>query len=282
MARLHAINQEGLRQLTSKELSQSVDKALGKSVDKAPGKAVDKVGREGKPRAEARAEQRSAILAAGRRQLGEVGPERLSLRAVARDVGLVSSAVYRYFASRDELLTALLIDCYGELGQDAVNADAAVVDRSNGRARWSAATGALRDWALAHRHDYALLYGSPVTGYAAPQDTVGPAMVGTGLLMRIIAETTLAAPEPSPGFDTPVGKALRGARESAPEMLGIELDRQPDDQMLLLAMMAWTTTFGAISFELFGHYVGGVSDTDGFFKAAMDRLADDLQLAGPT
>jgi len=80
-------------------------------------------------RARARAGMIDDIKAAARQRLATEGPN-LSLRAVARDIGVVSSAVYRYFASRDELLTALIIDAYNNLG-DAAEAAEAAVDRSD-------------------------------------------------------------------------------------------------------------------------------------------------------
>src|SRR6185436_694395 len=116
----------------------------------------------------------------------------LSLRAVARELGMVSSALYRYFASRDELLTALIIDTYDSMGEAAESADASVADRSDVLARWIAVTNALRDWALARPHEYALIYGSPVPDYAAPQDTVGPATRPVLVMGAILADAKAA------------------------------------------------------------------------------------------
>src|SRR4051794_8028156 len=89
-------------------------------------------------RERARKEITGEILGAARTRLAEAGPGELSLRAVARDVGMVSSAVYRYFPSRDHLLTALLIHAYDELGAFAEAADDAVGDRADLTARWRA------------------------------------------------------------------------------------------------------------------------------------------------
>ena len=130
-------------------------------------------------RAVARRELTQAIVASARRQLGEIGPAQLSVRAVARDLGMASSAVYRYFPSRDELLTELLVVIYGELADRLEAADAAV-DRADLPARWLALARTLRAWALAAPHEYALLYGSPCRATAPPQATVEPAGRVTG------------------------------------------------------------------------------------------------------
>ncbi|MFC7478796.1 TetR/AcrR family transcriptional regulator [Luedemannella flava] len=127
----------------------------------------------GSIRARVRAEMLAEIKAVARRHLATDGAN-LSLRAVARDMGMVSSALYRYYASRDELLTALIIDAYDALGEAVERADASVTDRADARGRWLACCHAVRDWALAEPAEYALIFGSPVPGYAAPVDTVRP------------------------------------------------------------------------------------------------------------
>src|SRR6266542_2658703 len=121
-------------------------------------------------RARVRAEMTEEIKAVARRHLAADGAN-LSLRAVARDLGMVSSALYRYFASRDDLLPALILDAYDSLGDAVERADAAV-DRGDVLGRWLAACRAVRAWALANPHQYALIYGSPVPGYRAPQDVI--------------------------------------------------------------------------------------------------------------
>src|SRR5258706_9577254 len=110
-------------------------------------------------RARVRAEMITEIKAVARGHL-ETDGANLSLRAVARDLGLVSSALYRYFASRDELLTALIIDAYNALGDAAEQAEAAV-DRADLTGRHAALCHAVRRWAVDHPHEYALTYGSP-------------------------------------------------------------------------------------------------------------------------
>src|SRR3954449_426890 len=106
-------------------------------------------------RARVRAEMTDEIKELARRHLATDGAN-LSLRAVARDLGMVSSAIYRYFPSRDDLLTALILDAYNALGETAEKAGAAVRDRSDHLGRWLAVAHALRDWSVAQPHEYAL------------------------------------------------------------------------------------------------------------------------------
>lgn len=227
-------------------------------------------------RQRAREEITAEILGAARARLGESGPGELSLRAVARDVGMVSSAVYRYFASRDELLTALLIAAYDELGAAAESADAAVGDPADTRARWMATCRATRQWAIAHPHDYALLYGSPVSGYAAPQDTIAPATRVVLRLAAIVADEHAAgAPSPIPPPAAPPGfaDAVHDA-VAAIEQLGGPADLPAE--LVGRTLMAWSALFGVISFELWGHLAGSVDDHNAYFDGVAARLWHDL------
>src|SRR5262249_11962561 len=124
-------------------------------------------------RERARAELTREIKEEARRQLAATGADGLSLRAVARELGMVSSALYRYYSSRDDLLTALIVDAYNALGDAARRAFPR--PPAAARERWIAAWHAIRDWARSNPHEYALIYGSPVPGYRAPEATIGPA-----------------------------------------------------------------------------------------------------------
>src|SRR5439155_5850512 len=107
----------------------------------------------GSIRARVRAELTGEIKAVARRHLAADGAN-LSVRAVARDMGMVSSALYRYFPSRDELLTALILDAYNAMGEAAEAADAGVTHRTDLLGRWLAVAHAVRAWALAQPHEY--------------------------------------------------------------------------------------------------------------------------------
>ena len=92
-------------------------------------------------RARVRAGMIDEIKAVARRHLTTDGAN-LSLRAVARDMGMVSSAIYRYFASRDDLLTALILDAYNSLGSAVEAADRGVVEAAERAAKKPETAGA--------------------------------------------------------------------------------------------------------------------------------------------
>jgi AcrR family transcriptional regulator len=212
-----------------------------------------------------RAELTAEITDAARRQLAEVGAAALSLRAVARDVGMVSSAVYRYFPSRDDLLTRLIIDGYDDLGAAAEAADDPAAPP---RDRWLAVCRAVRGWAKSHPHEYALLYGSPVPGYEAPEDTV-PAASRVGIVLgRILGDAAAAGLLP----EAPGGREPGLLSDAAVAVLGGD-HPSFDDTVRARALLAWSALFGTISFELFGHFVGSVEDGDRYFDRAMSDLA---------
>jgi AcrR family transcriptional regulator len=220
-------------------------------------------------RARARTEVTAAIKEAARRQLAEEGAAKLSLRAVARELGMVSSALYRYFPSRDDLLTALIIDAYDSLGAAAEQARDAAAGTA-AVARWTAVCEAVRGWALAHPHEYALIYGSPVPGYAAPQTTV-PAAARVGLVFIGIVRDTH---EDSGLADLPLPTGLR------PEAERMAADLAPDlpPEAITALVAAWAQLFGLVNFELFGQFNKVVEDREAFFRHAVTGLAHGVGL----
>jgi AcrR family transcriptional regulator len=215
------------------------------------------------------------IKAVARAHLATDGAN-LSLRAVARDMGMVSSALYRYYASRDELLTALIIDAYNDLGQAVEAADASVTDRSQLRTRWLAATRAVRGWALANPAEYALLYGSPVPGYAAPADTIAAAARTPVVLARILADGFDAGQVAEAGFrsSVPIAESVCADLASTRRDIAPELP----EELLLAGMSGWIQMFGVISFELFGQFNNVINARAEFFDQQMELMADFMGL----
>ncbi|MFB7421298.1 TetR/AcrR family transcriptional regulator [Streptomyces sp. NPDC056121] len=235
-------------------------------------------------RARAREEVTAAIKDEARRQLAAEGAAKLSLRAVARELGMVSSALYRYFPSRDDLLTALIIDAYDSVGEAAEQADAALFKKAakgtDGKAgaitpvrRWVTVSEAVRAWALAHPHEYALIFGSPVPGYTAPMTTV-PAASRVGLLFFGIVRD---AHQGRGIAEPPLPEELR------PEAERLGADLAPDLPPAVVAALvaAWAQLFGLIGFELFGQFNRVVEDRATFFTHAATQLAHGVGLVLP-
>jgi AcrR family transcriptional regulator len=213
-----------------------------------------------------RAEMTDEIKAAARRHVAEQGAASLSLRAVAREVGLVSSAVYRYFPSRDDLLTALIVDAYDAIGAVAEATEAG--RRRSAAERVVALATAMRAWAGRHRHEYALIYGSPVPGYEAPVDTVDPATRVSLVFLRILADG-VASGEIDPA---PTGRIPRSVRS---DLAGLRAATALDipDPVLLRGLALWSQLLGSISLELFGHLHNVLHDHDAYFETQMAAAA---------
>jgi AcrR family transcriptional regulator len=220
-------------------------------------------------RERARAEITREIKEEARRQVAAEGAQRLSLRAVARQLGMVSSAVYRYFPSRDSLLTALIIDAYDALGSAAEAADAGR-PRSDLRGRWRAICHSVRNWSAASPHEYALIYGSPVPGYRAPQETVAPASRAGLMLGRLLADAW--ASDAISGITE--GSPMSPLLEEQAAALAMAIAPAVPGPVVLRGLIAWTQLFGMISFELFGQFTGVVDPGEEFFHHAVEQMAD--------
>jgi AcrR family transcriptional regulator len=198
----------------------------------------------GTARARVRAQLTVEIKEAARAELAEAGSSGLSLRAVARRLDMVPSALYRYFDGRDALLTALIIDAYESLAAAVVAADGQA--GPGPLPRWLAVGHSVRAWAWDHPHEWALIYGSPVPGYEAPQDTLGPALE----LVRALAAIVGAGPSGPRPVRLPVEAALAAWLDAVSGALfpGVAPD------VVALAVVAYTHLLGAVSLELFGQF----------------------------
>jgi AcrR family transcriptional regulator len=227
-------------------------------------------------RARARDELISEIKQAAGRQLAEQGSAALSLRAVARELGMVSSAVYRYFPSRDELLAALVSDAYDAVGEAAEAAESAV-RRRDLLGCWMALARAVRCRACANPQEFALIFGSPVPGYQAPADTNDPATRIPLLLVKVLTDAAHAGTS-SASENRPMPRAVRHDLKALRGRFAPDLP----EQQLALALLAWTELIGSISFELFGHLHNVVENYQSYFDYQMRGIGQRLGLAEST
>lgn len=184
-------------------------------------------------------------------QLATAGVSALSLNAIAKHVGMSGPALYRYFASRDDLVTDLVRDAYRSLA-DTVQAAAA----SGGVAE---VAYAVREWALADPQRYLFIYGTPIPGYRAPGDTTAI----SNEIMAALIEVHAACPDD--GRVTPFGSHLEGHREWAG-------DSPVPSAVLRRAVTFWTRLHGVLSLELAGHFDGMGFDPALLFAAELDDL----------
>lgn len=190
--------------------------------------------------AQARAEMREGILRLGREQLAERGAANLSVREIARGLGVASSAIYRHVASRDELLTLLLVDAYEDLSRHVL---AAVESVTGPRRQLMAMSTSMREWAVGDPARWGLIYGTPVPGYAAPAEaTTAPGIRVMAKFLGVLGQgeaTPDAFPEPRPDFAAALHDGLG------------DLGAVVDIPLAAAAVSAWTGLIGTISAEIF-------------------------------
>ena len=197
------------------------------------------------PRARARRHTLARIRSLAVAQLQAGGPAGISLRAIAADLGLTPTAIYRYVDSREDLLTQLLIEGWSALGQAAEDADRACA-RDQPGARFLAVARAVRTWALAHPAEWDLLFGRPVPGYIAPEDTRPPALRLPAVLLAIMADARrlglLTAPP------------VRPDRAHLAQAEALRQRGQADLPATLVALSqaAWSQLIGAVTHEVSG------------------------------
>jgi len=199
---------------------------------------------------------REEIKALARRQMAEQGTAALSLAAIARAMELTPPALYRYYGSRDELITALIVDAYGELAAALAAAVAAVPEGRYG-ARLLAGLRAYRAWALAAPGDFQLIFGNPIPGYVAPAEVTLPAARRSlAVLLGVLqaAHAAGALREPPPGAPAMALPAVPGS----PERLA--------PAVLAHGLSGWARVHGLAMLELFDHIQPIVPDTTAWFE----------------
>jgi len=206
------------------------------------------------PRARYRAQVRTEIKERAWEQIATAGASALSLNAIAKQMGMSGPALYRYFGGRDELITELVRDAYRSLADTfhAASQDGADV---------TALAYALRDWALRDPQRYFLIYGTPVPGYRAPDDTTAI----SSEIMATLLDASAALPPGGPA--TPFDAHLEDHRDWA--------DGHPAPPSALhRALTFWTRLHGVLSLELAGHFTGMGIDPAQLFAAELDDLTD--------
>jgi AcrR family transcriptional regulator len=223
----------------------------------------------GSPPLSRRDERRLATTAEiktiARRQLAEHGPGAVSLREISREMRMASSALYRYFASYDELITALCVDAYDSVA-DALAAACDTRPADDHAGRWWAICHAYRRWSLDNRPDFALIFGTPVPGHHAPEPATGPA---AGRFAAVPLDVYAAAVDA--GAANPIRTHVPKSLEVG-DLLRQLLDTDPErpdypPRLVGIALTAWASVLGFLVTEIFGSLPRLVTDTDQLFRA---------------
>jgi AcrR family transcriptional regulator len=208
------------------------------------------------------------IKALARAQLAEYGTGGINMRAIAREMGTASSALYRYFAGQDELISALCVDAYNA-GADAMADARDGIPAGDHAGRWRAVCDAFRQWALANRADFSLIAGTPIPGYRAAWNVTGPAASRhTGIPAGVyIAAVTAGAADPGRTrvpADLPYGPLLQDL-----------LDRSrlsPASRVAAIMANAWASVRGYLAMEIFGSLTQNFPDTDTLYRAHVSTI----------
>lgn len=225
----------------------------------------------------------TAIKDVAWQQIAEHGAAALSLRAIARELGITAPAIYNYYPRRDDLVTALVIDAFTAFG-DAQLAARDAVPSGDRIGRLMALGLAYRQWALSNPPRYQLIFGPPIPGYAAPPEKVQPSGVRAlsalvGLVEELRAGGRLRTgdlPDVTRGcewaFDVwlaPDGAADAGAADGgvAPESVPV-------------ALIIWARVHGLVSLEIAGHLPPFGAAGDALYRYELAAIAHQFTLEG--
>jgi AcrR family transcriptional regulator len=221
------------------------------------------------PRARYREQTRAEIKDIALRQLAEGGTAAVALTRIAKEVGLSGPALYRYFDSRDALLTDLIRDAYADLATAVTAAADGLPQNTSPRARAQALGGACREWAVAQPHRYLLIEGTPVPGYTAPPDTLDSARAVLGPFLAVFEDA-----EPSAALRPVVGQMTAWAKTDAAVAQWAQGSGESAGAALAGAVLAWSQMHGAIGLEVSGQFDGMGHDGGTLLRAQIDMLAD--------
>lgn len=212
---------------------------------------------------------REEIKSLARRQMADSGTAALALNAIARALGMVPSALYRYYPDRDALITALIVDAFGSLAASLHDADLSAPATAYGD-RLLAAARAYRAWALDHPVDFQLIFGTPIPGYQALPEQTGPAMQRVFAVFLDILQSAHDAGQ------------LRSVSNYQPAALEV---CDPDDAygkyappVMYSGLAGWTTMHGVVTLELVGQLRYSLSDPTAFFVGQLRTYLADMGL----
>ncbi|OLE29828.1 MAG: hypothetical protein AUG44_02780 [Actinobacteria bacterium 13_1_20CM_3_71_11] len=221
-----------------------------------------------------RERQRTATLneikQTARRLLTDHGPGAISLRAIAREVGMSAAALYRYFPSLEALVADVCTDVYGEL-RDAVDAAGAATEGPG--PQLVAMAHGFRHWSIANPQEFALLFGTPVPGVAELEDDCeSPDHPGARLGAVFLGPFAQLWDE----LHRPADPRDDELREHLAPMLAAHGGEVIPPRAMLTFLGAWTRLYGMVALEVFGHLRWAITDVEPLFEAELAAFVREL------
>lgn len=211
----------------------------------------------------------TAIKEVAKKQISGHGAARLSLRGIARELGITAPAIYNYYPRRDDLVTTLIVDAYHSLA--AALAEARDAEHVNHAESIMASARAYRGWALAHSAEYSLIFGTPIPNYHAPMEITSPAASES---MMVLIQVIDAAYQDGELTINELPPALKTMLQPWSEKLGFNGPLN----IIHLALASWVLIHGLVSLELFGHLAPGpefgFGEVDSFFEAEIQAMLE--------
>jgi AcrR family transcriptional regulator len=209
-----------------------------------------------------------AIKDAARRLMAEHGTAGISIRGIAKEIGLTPPAIYTYFPRLEDLITALIVDGFNAQAAAMSEARDSVSD-GDPVAQLEAALMAYRGWALAHPVDFQLIYGNPIPGYVAPREITVPAAVRSFTVVIDAIEMVLRAGRLAP---TPPYVHIPAYLAAHLRRMRAQYDYAASEMAIYLAAVGWSQLHGLVMLELFHHLQPVVGNTDQHFRAQVSNM----------
>lgn len=221
-----------------------------------------------------RLEARDEIKSLARKQMTEEGTAAISLRGIARDMGMTAPALYRYFPNHDALITALIVDAYTAHADAIAHADSQFARTDYGD-RVVAMLTAYRDWALANAVDFQLIYGNPIPGYEAPREVTVPAATRvSATLIQALAEAYAAGVLRPPASFLHLPLTVESHLRNFAEAYGYPVP----PEVFAVGIHGWNLIHGMIWLEMFGHTPPIIGDSSAFYHHQVLALCREMNL----
>lgn len=224
-------------------------------------------------REEYRTQTYSDIKKAARTQMAHYGTAGITLRGIARELGMTAPALYHYFSSLDELITSLVIDAFESLASTMQEASTNPQLQTIS-AKTKATMLAYRGWALMHPIDFQLIFGNPIPGYAAPAEITTPlARRPFETLLELIVEGWESGEFHIPPDYESLPETILNNLQVFQQSIGNAI---PPGYLYFL-IVSWSRGHGMVMLELFEHSTQILGDTAAFYEFEVDRLLQSLQ-----